>query len=70
MDINSVKLAHQMAKEENIKSDEERKKNMAHDELMQNLSADKRMLYQRIMNDIKNGTSTTAKTANSSNIMG
>jgi hypothetical protein len=59
-----------MAKEENIKSDEERKKNMAHDELMQNLSADKRMLYQRIMNDIKNGTSTTAKTANSSNIMG
>jgi len=59
-----------MAKEENIKFDEERKKNMAHDELMQNLSADKRMLYQRIMNDIKNGTSTTAKTANSSNIMG
>jgi hypothetical protein len=59
-----------MAKEENIKSDEERKKNMAHDELMQNLSADKRMLYQRIMNDIKNGTSTTAKTATSSNIMG
>jgi DNA excision repair protein ERCC-3 len=70
MEINSVKMANQRAEEENIKVEEERKKNMAHDEHMQNLSADKRILYQRIMNDIKHGTSTTAKTAASSNIMG
>jgi hypothetical protein len=59
-----------MAIEENIKSEEERKKNMAHDEHMQNLSTDKRLLYQRLMNDIKNGTSTTAKTSTISNIVG
>ena len=70
MEINSVSQAHQLAREENKKADEERKKNSAHDEHMSNLSADKRMLYERIMNDIKNGTSTSAKTATSSNIMG
>ena len=43
---------------------------MAHDEHMQNLPTERKLLYQRLMNDINNGTSTTAKTAASSNIMG
>lgn len=43
---------------------------MAHDERMQNLPSETKLLYQRIVNDLKNGTSTTAKTATSSNIMG
>jgi hypothetical protein len=44
---------------------------MTLDERMKNLSADKRILYLSLMNDLKNGTSTSAaRTATSSNIMG
>lgn len=70
MDINSVKMAHQMAIDQNIRIEEEKKKSMAHEEHMQNLPTETKLLYQKLMNEINNGTSTTAKTSTSSNNMG
>ena len=60
MEINSVKIAHKMAKEENVKQEKLRYKTMAFDERMNNLSSDKKLLYQSLINDLRNGTSTSA----------